>query len=514
MFSNYQFKEVIFMGKKLYLILAVSVVALLAVVPVIAGISGSGASGVQIQNLDPNNPVNVVVELWNQNGSAPIEVSQTGGDPIAAGTAKNYYLPTLPGVPDGAYAMAVSAGGPIAAIARTDWSATGGAALYGSVSPGTDVIIPLVVQDYAGQDSQFTIQNTNTAAAVNDVSIVLRGRGLASPVTTLSSQSIPAGTSVTYAMSDPVWGSLPDTALDLGASGFVGSVRITSATELVVQSFIDIPGSRGVTGFTGVSAADAANTLYCPLIRSNFFGDTGISIVNPGGSDVPVQITFYSDVLSPNSGTYTQDLTVPMNSSVIAFQGLGGNSRVDAGLPGGSQGPTPVPTDDGWFGVAKVVATGGDVQAVVNDTVFGGAWNIESQSTYNCVTASQAGSSFALPLLRKFHLSTVQLTTGIQLQNTSSSSSATVSLQLYDWDGTDRGASNPVDIVIPPNGSGNFWAGNFTGLPTVPADLGGFGWFGSGVITATGGDVVVVVDDTGFGATAIDSANYNGLLVP
>jgi hypothetical protein len=455
--------------KRLFLLFSVLVVALLVVAPAIAGISGSGASGVQIQNLSTANPVNVVVELWNQDGSAPLTVSASGGDTINASAAKNYYLPTLPGVPDGAYAMAVSAGGPIAAIARTDWSASGGAALYSSVAPGTDVLIPLVVHNFAGQTTQFSIQNTNTTAAVSDVQITLYGRGLAAPVTTLTGQSIAAGTSKTYAMSDAIWGSLPNTGVDLGVpTGFVGSVRITSATDLVVQSFIDIVGTRGVTGFTGVPTASAATTLNCPLIRAN--------------------------------------------SSFVDFQGPGGNSRT-AGLPGGSQSSTnPVLTNDGFYGVAKLVSTGGAIQAVVNDTKFGSGWSVQAQSSYNCATASDAGTSFALPLVRRFHLSTTRLTTGIQIQNTTSAA-VTVSLDLFNWDGTSAAASNPPDVVVPANGSGNLWNGNLTGLPTVPPALGGSGWFGSAILTATG-NVVVVVSDEGYGSTAVDSANYNGLLMP
>jgi hypothetical protein len=410
--------------------------------------------------------------------------------------------------------MAVSAGGPIAAIARTDWSASGGAALYSSVAPGTDVLIPLVVHNFAGQTTQFSIQNTNTTAAVSDVQITLYGRGLAAPVTTLTGQSIAAGTSKTYAMSDAIWGSLPNTGVDLGVpTGFVGSVRITSATDLVVQSFIDIVGTRGVTGFTGVPTASAATTLYCPLIRANYFGDTGISIVNPNASAVTVDITFYGDAASPNTGTFNQNgVAVPANSSFVAFQGPGGNSRT-AGLPGGSQSSTnPVLTNDGFYGVAKLVSTGGAIQAVVNDTKFGSGWSVQAQSSYNCATASDAGTSFALPLVRRFHLSTTRLTTGIQIQNTTSAA-VTVSLDLFNWDGTSAAASNPPDVVVPANGSGNLWNGNLTGLPTVPPALGGSGWFGSAILTATG-NVVVVVSDEGYGSTAVDSANYNGLLMP
>jgi hypothetical protein len=498
---------------KVYTISIILIVALLVVIPVAAGISGQGVSGVQIQNLSTTSATTVTVQLWNQTGGAPIDISAPGGDSIPAAAARNYYLPNLTDVPEGAYALIASAPNPIAGIARTDWSATGGAAIYSSMATGTDVSIPLVTRNFANQTSQFTIQNTNTGAAINDVSITLYGRGLSSPVITLPPQSIPAGTSKTWSLNDAVWGTLPNTGMDLGASGFVGSIRITSATELVVQSMIDLPGTPGVTAFSGVPTASASTTLFCPLIRANYYGDTGISLVNPNNTSVTATITFYADAGSPNKpAPVVQNMTIPANSSAVAFQGpgAGGNSRA-AGLPGGSQSDTnPTPTNNGFYGVARISASA-DILAVVNDTLFGNNWAVRSQSTYNCSIVDDAGTQFALPLVRRYHLAATRLTTGIQVQNTTDSQ-VTVSMELYNWDGTRQAASDPASITIPANGSGNFWSGNWTGLPTVPPSAGGSGWYGSAILKATG-NVVVVVSDEGYGTTAVDSANYNGLVM-
>ncbi|MFN8422565.1 MAG: hypothetical protein U0470_03965 [Anaerolineae bacterium] len=51
---------------------------------------------------------------------APIELTRI----IPPGTAANVYLPSVPGLANGAYAMVVTADRPIAALARTDWEAT------------------------------------------------------------------------------------------------------------------------------------------------------------------------------------------------------------------------------------------------------------------------------------------------------------------------------------------------------------------------------------------------------
>jgi hypothetical protein len=502
------------MKKKLFILTTVLALSLLAVLPAAAGISGPGVSGVQIQNLSTTDNASVTVQLWNQVGGTST-ISGPTGDTILKGAAKNYYLPNFTNVQDGSYAMVVSSDRPVAAIARTDWSSTGGAAIYSSIGPGTDVTIPLITSNYGGQTSQFSIQNTSTTGTISDVKITLNGRGLASPVKTLTSQTISAGTSKTYSMADAgLWGPLPDTALDLGQTGFVGSVRIESATSLVVQSFIDVSGSRGVTGFTGIPTNSANQTVYCPLIRANYYGDTGISIVNPNGSDANVTITFYADAGSPvQGGPWTQNIVAGANSSAVAFQGPTGNSRA-AGLPWGSgqSSSNPTPTNNGFYGVAKLQSTL-PVLAVVNDTKFGTSWSVQSQTTYNCLALNSAGATFALPLLRRFHTSSTRLTTGIQIQNTSGSN-VTVSIELYNWDGSRQAASDPAPIIIPPYGSGNFWNGSLINLPTVPPDYGGSGWYGSGILKATGGNVVLVVNDEGNGSKAVDSANYEGLKMP
>jgi hypothetical protein len=479
--------------------------------PTHQGMGGQGITGIQIQNLSQTDSTTLVPELYNQTGGSPISLPSSTLGPLASA---NYYMGSYNTVSSSAYSLAVSSNTPIAAIVRTDWSSTGGAAIYGSTTPSTDVSIPAIFKNFANQTSQFTIQNTDTSNDATDVVITLYGRGLTSPVVTTPPQTIGAGRSMTFSMNDALWGaSLPNTGLDMGATGFVGTVRVQSSKPLVAQSFIDIAGSQAVTGFSGVPTNSAANTLYFPLIRANYYGDTGISLLNPNSGSVSGTITFTADSNSPHGGTYTQDFSIPGNSSFVAFQGPGGNSRsAPTNLPGGTQtAANPVLTNNGFYGVATVTADG-NLLGTVNDTKFGSGWSVLAQSTYNGATSVDAGTKFALPLVRRFHLSTTQLTTGIQIQNVSNST-ITAHLDLTNWDGTSQSASNPPDLTIAPYASGNYWNGNITGLPTVPQAAGGYGWYGSAVLTITGGTAVVVVSDEGYGSTAIDSANYNGIKI-
>lgn len=515
------------MKSKVYKVVLIMVIALVLAAPVVAGIGGSGISGIQVQNLDTLADGKIIVQLYNQNGSTPVTVSATGGDSVKAGASKSYYMPSLAGVNSGSYAMVVSSASPIAAIVRTEWSTTGGAGFYGSVAPGTDILVPLVTYQYASQTSQITIQNTDTVNALSGVKVDLYGRGIANPVGTKTINSIPKGSSVTFDVTPAFFGlgSLPNTALDLGASGFLGSMRIShTTTPMVVQSFIDVAGSRGVSAFVGVDATSAENTAYCPLVRANYYGDTGISIVNPDkAQEVTGTITFYADARSPKKGTFVQSFTIPANSSFSAFQGPTGNSRsAPTNLPGGTQSAAnPTPTNDGFFGVAKIVASGA-VLATVNDVLFGSGWTVQQQSTYNCATSLEAGDHIALPLIRKKHLSSAKLTTGVQIQNTCNNR-ISVQMQVFNWDGTRQAASDPAPLVIPAYGSGNLYQDFLTNLPTVPPSQGGFGWYGSAQLivtpldSATCGNVVVQVSDENFpGPVSLkfDSANYMGLLFP
>ena len=480
--------------KKPFLILSFLLVAVLGVFPVFAGMSGTSATGIQIQNLSQSNSANVTFSLYNQTGGSAVSVP-VSPNPITPSGFANVYMPAQ-SIGIGTYAGVLSSDSPLGAIVRTDWSATGGAGIYSTVDPATSVTIPLVTYQYGGQSSQFSVQNSDTSADATDVSVILYKDGQSAPFGSLTNQTIAAGTSKTYTLLNIVPSLAP---------GFVGSVVVSSATKpLIAQTFIDVIGSRGVSAFNGVPTSSASTSLFCPLVRANYYGDTGISVVNPGGSDVTVTITFRN-----LSGTgFVQSLLVPANSSAVAFQGPGGNSRTGTtpALPWGSGQSTtnPTPTNNGFFGSAEIVAAS-PVLAVVSDTKFGTGWSTQSQSSYNCLTATDAGSVLALPLLRDQHLSGPKLTTGVQVQNTSGSQ-ITVALELYNSNGSRRAASEPAPMVIPAHASANFYGSAWPNTVN---------WVGAGVlkVTAGGGKIIALVDDSNYynATVANDSANYTAM---
>lgn len=228
----------------------------------LAGIQGAGATGIQVQNLDATQSATVLADFYKQSTSA-VQAIQVSRPNVPAGGAVNMYLPTVTELTNGAYAAIISADRQIAAIARTDWTTSGAAAIYSNVQPGKEVFVPLSVIKYYGQTSLVSIQNTDTGQ-VATVTVELFAQGNTTAVVNKTYQVQP-GSSVTLDLSkDAAFiGVQPNTP-----GGFLGSMKVTSAVDVGVQSFVDIESSqKAVYAFEGVPPEGAAMKLYAPLIR-------------------------------------------------------------------------------------------------------------------------------------------------------------------------------------------------------------------------------------------------------
>jgi hypothetical protein len=254
------------------------------------------------------------------------------------------------------------------------------------VLPGTEIALPLAVRNYYGQASLVSIQNTDTSAQAT-VKVDVLQPGAADPVVT-QDYTIPQGTSITLDLAE-------DTEFAALGDGFLGSILVSSATEVGVQSFVDITTSdKAVYAFEGVPSDMAATTLYAPLFRAQQYPrpgdatsgrlDTGISVVNPGSSAANVTVTYYGAGGSCAGQTITSP-TVPIaaNSSHVFYQG----ALAEQGLPADC------------YGSAVINSAGGGILAIVND-----AQNLsQTAASFNAVSAEQGATTVALPLYRKAH---------------------------------------------------------------------------------------------------------------
>jgi hypothetical protein len=425
----------------------------------LAGIVGSGSTGVQVQNLDAASATDITMDLYPQSGAAPTSLTKNA----PAGGSALFYLPGEGAVADGAYAAVVSAVKPIAAIARTEWPSSGGAATYGNVPPSMNVLVPLATKAYYSWTSQFSVQNTDVSGNAT-ITIKVYQTGASTPAVNFT-DSLVRGTSKTYDLgAGSQFAGLP--------SMFLGSIVVTGDKPLAVQSFVDkTGGSKAVYAFSGLDAAAAATKLFAPLVRRAYAGaTTGISIVNPNAAPVNVHITFIHNPASPVAGDYSQDVSIAANSSAVAYQGTG-----------------PMPAN--WLGSAVLDATGGPIVAMVNDETS------TTSAAYNAPSAADGGKIVSVPLVRNKQ-TTSQFTTGVQIMNIGAST-ATVHITYKTSGGVTYG---PETAPVAPNGSATFYQ------PAGPFPVGAYG---SATVTSDQ-DVVVIVNDVSL-TGAFDAAIYNGI---
>lgn len=479
--------------KKLIVVLSVAAVVALALAGVfgvlggtdtatvyasrLAGIKAAGATGIQVQNLDPAMAATVVADFYKQGGGAAVPINLPPIDPLSA---YNIYLPSESKLTNGAYAAIISGDRQLAAIARTEWASSGGAALYSNVAPSTMVALPLATKKYVGQNSLVSIQNTDPDQQAS-VTVKLFQSGNSAAVMT-KQYSIEKGTSITLDMGlNPDFDTLP--------TPFLGSLTVESATPVGVQSFVDIePSEKAVYAFEGVPAEQAAATLYAPLFRNNFYGTTGISVVNPGTSPVQVTVSFAGSLGSCIGQNFSQGpATIAPGSSGVFYQ-----DNVD--IPGTGMSPLP----KNCAGSATINATGGNVLAIVNDA-SGNPAAPTTSAAYNAVSADQGAMKVALPLYRNKHLKD-QITTGIQAMNIGSATArATIKFTLSD--GTVIAGCSVCTQTIAPGASANWYPPSIAQLPENK--------YGSAFIDSDQ-PLAVIVNDASLTAGQ-DAAIYNGI---
>lgn len=459
----------------------------------LATIGGATITGVQVQNLS-SSAATISMMLYPQAGGNPITLSPKAPQPAqtpAEGSA-NFYLPSESSVPSGAYGAVLSADQQIAAIARTEWRDSGkaGAAIYGTVPPAQNVVLPLVAgptaaspAGYYNQVSEFTVQNAadaNTNSTV--VTIDLYRVGDANVVRSMQ-YTVAAGTSKSVRMGQGDFSGLPDA---VGLRGFLGYAKISSnsaSNPLVVQSFVDFTNSsKAVYAFSGVPQSSAATTLFAPLVRRDYYGTTGISLVNTGGTDANVKITYFNDPNSPakiSAPNDVENVVVKANGSLVVYQGATATTN-------------PLPTK--WFGSAKIESDQ-PILGVINDALLNGS-TIVTSAAYNAPTASDGGLKVFAPLVRRNHTPD-KLTTGIQVQNIGSGP-ADITVKYT----TSAGATSQETATgVAQFASKNFYQGSGTAFPS--------GAYGSATIESNQPIVLIVNDASATGT--LDAALYNGL---
>lgn len=450
----------------------------------LAGIQGAGVTGCQVVNLDDALDAVVVADLYKQSGGAPVSIIRPA---IPAGQAANFYLPNESILQNGAFAGIFSADRQIQVICRTDWTTSGGSALYEASEPGTDVVVAPAMKGYAGQTSLVTIQNTDTAQqATANVDLVARGGGGA-PIASMTAMIAP-GTSTTLDLGRmPSFASVPN--------GTVGFLRVRSAVPVAVQSFVDIEDSqKGVYAFQGVPTGLAAERLFAPVVHAESLVDPAnpgssspldsrIEIVNADGASAIEVDVAYTGVAGGCAG---RTFAAPAVT-------IGGGQSATI-----SQDPADGPLPAGCTAAAVIDATGGQVVATVIDTERGS----RRTSAYNAMRAVDGGTSVVVPTWRKEHTAG-RLSTAIHVMNLGTApTEATLTVRLSD--GSTAACGPDCTATIPAGGAHLWWPPAMANLPP--------GTYGSAHVSASQPIAAVVVDTSVTGAS--DIASYVGSARP
>jgi hypothetical protein len=274
---------------------------------------------------------------------------------------------------------------------------------------------------------------------------------------------------------------------------FVGSAVISSNTNIVVTSLVDITTSeKGVYAFEGVPVEMAQSTLYVPLFRAEQRGrsgdptssrlDTGISVMNPNESSVDVSLTYYGAGGScVDQVVTTPAMAIPARSAHLFWQGDVHGQGLTADC----------------YGSAVINSEGGAILAMVNE-----AQNLrETAAAYTAFAAGQAATKVALPLWRREHA--FGLSTGISVMNVGAEE-ARVTLEVNESRGagfTRIACGAPCERTVAPNRTAIFWPPAITAIPR--------GSYGSATIVSTQ-PVVAIVNDVVLSA-AVDMSTYAGI---
>jgi hypothetical protein len=288
----------------------------------------------------------------------------------------------------------------------------------------------------------------------------------------------------------------------------IGSLQVTSAQPIagVVLEHLNFENPakqlQATRGFTG---ADADTTLWAPIIKQNYFNRfTGLQVQNVSGGSVDVTVTYKAS--SGCSGTYTDSTTGLADGASHTFVHLSGSTNLPSNCLAG----------------AKVEATG-NVVAIVNEAYTSGAvaaGKTQESTTYSAFANSAATALVQLPLSKE---DSYNKGTGVQIQNVSSSSTASVTVTYSGPTGAYKSQAQSlapgssmtlVDVRLKPS---SFWDGTAMTPAALGCTSGSFVCGSNGVFGVTiesNQPVVAIANESTypFGAPRIsqDKNNYEG----
>lgn len=297
----------------------------------------------------------------------------------------------------------------------------------------------------ASYDSGFQVQNLS---ATDDANVVITYYNKDGSVDTTVSATIAADSSTTF--------------FPIGASvGFDGSVVISSDQEIAAITNVLGDGFDFGASYGGFSAGAASVNL--PLImKDNYDYSTWFNVQNAGSADTTVTVTY-------GGTSCTETATIEPGAAATFDQ------ATNSCLASGFVGAATVTADSGGSIVATVIETG-----------------VSTLYAYNGFTGSSTE-----PVMPLVQANNVGYQTGVQIQNTgSSSTSVTVS---YTPAGTGTACTETQTIAAGESETFALYAMSLPGSTSTTCTFGQH-FIGSGEVTGNTTDqgLVAIVNQTDF----------------
>lgn len=408
-------------------LLFVLLVALIGVMPVAAQVPGPGGpynSAFTVQNLEDKDG-NCQYALYDANGTAVLNSVPTA---IQANKSMFVYVGGL-AVTDAMYSAVISCDMTVAAVSNYTGSGGAYAASYAGVSAtqtATTVSLPGLYKNYYGYYTNVVVQNAGNAS-INVTLKIYNGATLVDSET----KSVPANASVVFDQKART--ALPESTI----VPYSGVVEATGPVAAMVNVWNSAGQQFAYNGFTSGSSV-----AYAPVLMKKYYGfNTALTIQNVGDTPVDVTVTY------SNGATKTE--TILARASWLLYT------------------PNEKSIPNNWLGAAKIVATGGNIVALINESDPN-----NRAASYTGFTSGGKKSNAPIVLKRYYGYSTSVTCQNLGTENTTITATY----------------SNGVQETksAPPGGTALFYQPNTPGLSN--------GFNGSAVFTASQ-DIVCVVNE-------------------
>lgn len=439
------------------------------------GVSGIDAavtytSGFQVQNLEATTAT-VSLEFYNQDGTLAVNPAPQY---TINGNASRTFFPISDAPVGFNGSLVISSDKDIRAVNNLVGSGPGNyfAATNGFQAGSTSVSLPLIMCNNSGFDTFFNVQNAGSADANITITYIPGSNGTAG-LTDVA--TIKPGAAKTF---DQTEGSSTRNCATLkdGSGKFIGSASITSNQPIVATVMqLNTGGFKVLMGYGGFT--QGSPTVALPLVMANNASYyTGIQVQNVGASSTSVTVAY-----SPNTAGANNPIADTFTLAAGASKTI-----IQSGV-GASSGANNWNTIGRYIGAATITNTGGQPLVAIANQVRPSPALGAAYEGFNPATATTKVSA---PLIMANN-STYY--TGIQVQNVSGGS-VNVTIK---YGANTAGAFAPADEVFTLAAGASktiIQNGNAPGNGSAVNSWGTNRYIGSATITATGGNIVAVVN--------------------